>query len=383
MVGTLRRFADQGDVHALFSLAVKYANGDEFLGIKQNEVRSFHLATRGARTGHPSCQWLAGTFLLSGIYDATEGEEECLLTPNLWLAMDYFQKALEGGCPYSAYRLATLYMTGYEDEITPDYHTAFQLFQKVLLKATRSAHDGLRGRTLFRIGTLYTHGLGVAKQLDIAFRCTLLASKLGSDNGFAYVGFMYENGMGVPQNIRQALLYYVKGVGCKSSLAQVCLALLDARLAAATDSSHCAQSAERQLRRLLAVQYRDSDEHWQLVNSQRTAAKEGNLGALRFCSIVYAYGLLGTTYDIKFAMQCARRAAALDSRDVFVVQRNELMKSRVAALRDAGITHDTVGLLTLEYEHALVVDEPDDVAHPNEHHWNLENLADTIRRSTF
>lgn len=77
-----------------------------------------------------------------------------------------------------------------------DYVTAFQKFKN-------SAEQGFPFANI-RLGNMYDAGLGVKQNLKEAMRYYKIAAQQGHPLGFVFVGAMYENGQGVEQDLKEA-----------------------------------------------------------------------------------------------------------------------------------------------------------------------------------
>lgn len=61
-----------------------------------------------------------------------------------------------------------------------------------------------------QVGYFYMEGIGVKKDLDEAFKWSLIAAEGGDRDGQANLAYLYENGYGCIQNHKKALYWYKK-----------------------------------------------------------------------------------------------------------------------------------------------------------------------------
>lgn len=141
----LEKLAKARDAHALNSLGVRYGTGK---GVTKDSVRSF----------------------------------------------EYYRRAAELGMPLAQANLAYMYLSG--EGTTKDAAAAFEW-------AKQSAQMGdTLGLQL--VGYMLGTGEGTVKDQTEAAYCYLLAARRGSVEAQVQLSFMYESGLGVPVNLREA-----------------------------------------------------------------------------------------------------------------------------------------------------------------------------------
>ncbi|MBL1142320.1 MAG: sel1 repeat family protein [Proteobacteria bacterium] len=96
--------------------------------------------------------------------------------------------------------------------INGDYETAANEFIPL---AERGDH-----RAMYALGSMYSAGQGVEKNLKKAYELFYEAAKNGRADAMHKLGLMYEQGTGVKQNNKKALRYYQKSAKLGYSLAQ-------------------------------------------------------------------------------------------------------------------------------------------------------------------
>jgi Sel1 repeat-containing protein len=101
---------------------------------------------------------------------------------------------------------------GGEAYIRGDYEAAANEFIPL---AERGDH-----RAMYALGSMYSAGQGVEKNLKKSFKLFSEAAKNGRADAMFKLGFMYEQGLGVKQNPKKAIRYYQKSAKKGYPLAQ-------------------------------------------------------------------------------------------------------------------------------------------------------------------
>ena len=146
-------------------------------------------------------------------------------------AIKWLRKAAEQGNDFAQAELGSIYLNG--EGTTQDYDEAKKWLQKAAEQGNRNA--------LTNIGNMYKLGKGVEKNIDIskqyiekatmntpkmlnkkgdkyyinkayekAFECYKKAAEQGDASAQNKLGYMYENGRGVPENYDEAMKWYQK-----------------------------------------------------------------------------------------------------------------------------------------------------------------------------
>lgn len=107
--------------------------------------------------------------------------------------------------------------------------TAIIAYDKKEYAVARSIWEGLSATNtdaMVNLGTMYVKGFGVAKSISIAFTLFERAAAYGHETASFYMGGMYENGIGVPENKAEAIRYYTVAAEANMPSAQLKLALV-------------------------------------------------------------------------------------------------------------------------------------------------------------
>jgi uncharacterized protein len=104
------------------------------------------------------------------------------------------------------------FQEGGEAYLKGDYKTAINEFIPL---AERGDH-----RAMYALGSMYSAGHGVEKDLEKSFNLFLEAAKNGRADAMYKLGLMYEQGQGVKQNPKKAIRYYKKSAKKGYPLAQ-------------------------------------------------------------------------------------------------------------------------------------------------------------------
>lgn len=101
---------------------------------------------------------------------------------------------------------------GGEAYLKGDYETAANEFIPL---AERGDH-----RAMYALGSMYSEGQGVEKDLKKSFELFSEAAKNGRSDAMYKLGLMYELGLGIKQNTKKAVRYYQKSAKKGYPLAQ-------------------------------------------------------------------------------------------------------------------------------------------------------------------
>ena len=165
------KLTDQGDAGTQFSLGLRYENGD---GVPKDFGKAVELYQKAADQGHPDAQ-----VNLGWLYENGEG------VPNdLRKAAELYQKAADQGNARAQNNLGWLYENGWG--VPKDLGKARELYQKAADQGNQSA--------IGKLNKLSTPA--EPNQEDAATQFSL--------------GLQYENGEGVPKDLRKAAELYQK-----------------------------------------------------------------------------------------------------------------------------------------------------------------------------
>lgn len=110
---------------------------------------------------------------------------------------------------------------GGEAYLKGDYKTAANEFMPL---AERGDH-----RAMYALGSMYSAGHGVEKDLKKAYELFFEAAKNGRADAMYKLGLMYEQGHGIKQNLKKAIRYYQKSAQKGYPLAQYRFGLMYAK----------------------------------------------------------------------------------------------------------------------------------------------------------
>ncbi len=233
----LRIAAGHGSGLAAHYLASMYHNG---YGVKQDDVKALDWALRGARLGDAHAQNYAG-YLLSNGHGAKQDDAQAFqlylkaadqgfgpaaynvglfyqdgraTSPDPLKAVEYYRLALDLGHPAAGSALGDMYRLG--RGVGVDLGRAAQWYQ-----AGANLGDAVSSTDL---GSMYASGQGGLAQDDQhAVALYRHSADLNSASGIYNLGFMYENGRGVPADLNMAMSLYRRAadLGDRNALASL------------------------------------------------------------------------------------------------------------------------------------------------------------------
>ena len=127
------------------------------------------------------------------------GRPEIGLLPDYEQAMEWYEKAAEGGNGHAENNLGMMYYLGLG--VGQNYELAFSWFQKASARKDVNAISSM--------GNCYYNGRGVEKDYVKAAECYSKAANLGYAHSQGTLGMMYMEGKGVEQNYTKAV-YWMK-----------------------------------------------------------------------------------------------------------------------------------------------------------------------------
>lgn len=177
--------ANQGDAIAQFKLGGFFQNGS---GVQQDDNESFFWFEKAAKQGHISAQ-----ISLGKIYQSGRGVKQ-----DYKLAIKWYKQAAAQGNALAQYQLANMYEYG--RGVEQSYKEAKALYFK---SATHYAPSAYKIAEFFELGKTGEVDFRKAREWYIN------ASTKGNSAAQFKLGFIYENGIGVKQNIHTAIGWYI------------------------------------------------------------------------------------------------------------------------------------------------------------------------------
>lgn len=182
--------AENGDAEAQNHLGFMYENfGDmyqfELMGEEGFEQAAYWYR-KAAEQGHRDAQ-----YNLSDMYESGKGVEQDDEPAICWLI-----KAANQGHAFAQFHF------GSKQEDYQKYKQAFVSYRK-------AAEQGLT-IAQYKLGTMYENGLGVEQELEQAVFWYRKAAEQGYANAQYNLGCMYRDGLGIDQDYEQAIFWYRK-----------------------------------------------------------------------------------------------------------------------------------------------------------------------------
>jgi TPR repeat protein len=204
-VNWYRRAALQGYASAMFNLGTAYYNGD---GVPSNEFRAYDWFLLAQEAGSSSAADAvkrtadeigprASNDALVEIAEMYEKGDE--LPQNRAEAAKWYRKGVDRKDPLAMVRLASLLVSGVG--VPQDYAQALQLCQAV-------AKDYAPAR--FCVGYFFQHGLGVKQDLTEAAKWYEKSAAGGHSPAYIPLGQMYQKGEGVKADPVEAYLWFFR-----------------------------------------------------------------------------------------------------------------------------------------------------------------------------
>lgn len=188
-VDAWRKAMELGHVAAINELTMAYYFGR---GVPQDYTEALRLTAIGAQKGNLATQATFGDMLRSGI-GVTRDEA---------LAVEWFQKASDGGSAYATYRLALAYRDG--QGVEKDLEKSFDLFTK--------AAEGGEKRAYLSLGYAYVNGEGTEADPKEGLQWYLKSNgRVAKSN----IAGLYEAGIGVEQDMQRAKYWYTRSANDK------------------------------------------------------------------------------------------------------------------------------------------------------------------------
>lgn len=192
-------------VEAIYSLGFMYANG---LGTVKDSFRARELYQKAAKKGLAKAQQALGLCFANG-----EGGEK-----NYSKALDWFQKAASQGYASAQYNIGILYEKGYVNNKV-NYKEALKWYEKAARQEFSNAQ--------VKMGDFYFSGSGLdRKNHYLAAEWYKKAADNGNSDGMCSLGYLTENGFGVPQDSGRAYELYNEAARQGNSQAQYNLGVM-------------------------------------------------------------------------------------------------------------------------------------------------------------
>lgn len=220
--------ADQGNRKAQNNLGIMYANG---LGVKKDLKKAIKLYTLSAAQGTAAARFNLGTMYLEGkginqdyfkaldLFRQAASQEHVRAMYMIGLsyhlgmgvpvdfneAIKWYKLAALKGDVDSMWNLAAIYM--------PEYgSTDIQAWNEVYKWSSLALEYGDKQNAPLGLGLIYLFGFGNYESDNRkAEQYFTMAADHGRADAWYWLGYMHENGLGIPVNITKAFEYYKKG----------------------------------------------------------------------------------------------------------------------------------------------------------------------------
>ncbi len=193
----------QENAEAQYYLGNMYLHGKY---VKTDYDKAFTLAKASAEQGNDKGLNLVGVIYKNGL-----GTEK-----DINMAIEYFTKSTQistrnntfAGNAKAYTNLGDIYSEG-GGGIERDYNKAIEYYTNAIYAANGQVDRDLSGRPEWQIGAIYMKGgYGVQVDYNNAKDYFLKAIEKNNSDAAVYLGWMYENGKGVPQDNVMAFNYY-------------------------------------------------------------------------------------------------------------------------------------------------------------------------------
>lgn len=192
--------AEEGNVEAQYQVCVAYATGK---GVEENTKLSYAWCQKAADNGLPAAQRMMGF--------------ESIMMGNTSLAIEYWEKAGEGGDLDAVCDLAEFYLDG-NDGIPENKVRAIELYKKAASKNFPRAE--------LYLGICYMLGNGVAEDQYEAVSWFEKAALQGNADAQKNMGLCLKHGDGIATDKQKAAEWFEKAVEQDHVHAKVCLATM-------------------------------------------------------------------------------------------------------------------------------------------------------------
>lgn len=221
-VETIKEAAEQGDATAQYKLGVLYIQG---VGMMQDSARACYWYRKAAEQGQMKAQYMLGLMFSKGegvpqdfvqarqwwekaaAQEDTTGDNNVILFAN---GSFYFNLYING---MAEYNLGELYSNGLG--VSQDHDMARQWWEKAAARGFITAQ--------LHLGYLYYQGEGVRQDYGMARQWWEKAAAQHNPSAQALVGSLYEHGEGVNKDFTTARKWYDEA--CKGGFQEGCAAL--------------------------------------------------------------------------------------------------------------------------------------------------------------
>lgn len=253
--------ANEGEMYAMFNLAVCYHNG--WGGFDKDYKKAFEWFTKSAELGHPDSIYDIGNMyyrqrglqkdfekafeffekaanmnfiegynglgqmyynaqvpIKDGQYDSETHLLKNFYPANYKKAFECFKTAADVGYSYSIFNLGKGYFEGhFSKDGKPDYNKAIKWYSKAVEVGNKDAE--------FNLGWIYLNGIGGVKKAPFqAFELFLKSAAQKLPKAIYQVAIMLRDGVGTERNYSRAAHYYRRAIDLKTKNALIDLAEL-------------------------------------------------------------------------------------------------------------------------------------------------------------
>jgi len=222
----LKHAAEHGEANAQFALGMAYADGNDRLGVTQNDAEAVKWVRKAAEQENANAQILLGMMYQGGRGVAQDAGE----------AMKWYHKAANQRDANAQFILGELYANGYG--VARDEAEAMKWYRLAAKQGNKDAQTAL--------ATIKNHPTSAAQQKESAqdpealnnvpvrakliriqdFETTKRAAEQGDADAQFALGEMYANGQGVARDETEAMKWYRKAAAQGYKLAQAALAAM-------------------------------------------------------------------------------------------------------------------------------------------------------------
>lgn len=195
----VREKAQSGDKEAQFDYGCRLLYGKG--GVKKDIFLGMEYLDRAVKAGHPQAASVLG-------YEYQTGR---ILEKDFSKALRYYKQATDLGDAAAAYELGRIYAAG-ENGIPADEKLSFHYYEKALPLIQKEAEQELaepytKGKVLascLTLGNMYLNGTGTSVDQKKSFSWYLKAATKGDPKAQAQVGNCYMNGTGTHRDAGEA-----------------------------------------------------------------------------------------------------------------------------------------------------------------------------------
>ncbi|MDW7691061.1 tetratricopeptide repeat protein [Flammeovirgaceae bacterium SG7u.111] len=198
--------AEKGDPESMYKLGLAYANG---AGVEKNTKKSFELFRLAARKEYGPAQYELGKIYAKGL----KVNEEYVQPPSVRLAVVNYVRAANKGVAAADKELENYTVRNFLSVDDKDY----QIYE------ARKGGGGSENKQ-YQLYLRYLNGNGVPKDEKKALEYCQMAALSGNADAALALADMYEKGMMLEKNLRNAFVWYKEAARLKSDTALFALA---------------------------------------------------------------------------------------------------------------------------------------------------------------